>query len=145
MVRNFKITLNWNGPGGDPSSVPDKALIYMVLSAKLNEKGEYMTGTYKVLDMGQTGEGETRLSDHDRKDCWEEKTPNSHTLGYKYALMPSKEYDKTDRLIVECCLRANTNPACGTECNKGYNRDDIVSIINTGNYKPLKSSYLCKK
>lgn len=57
--------------------------------------------------------------------------------------MPSARHDITDRLIVECCLRAHTNPPCGTECNEGYNREDQVKIANQGKHTPLENEYSC--
>lgn len=144
MVRDINITINWNYET-DPEKVPNKALIYMILSASKTADNKIDTDTYKILDIGQTGDAETRLTNHDRKPCWEKQKPKSHILVYKFALMPSKDYDKTDRLIVECCLRSHTKPACGEECNKGYNRDDTVKITNTGKKKPLNTTYSCKK
>jgi len=144
MNRNLSVTLEWKGPFTDESNIPNRALIYMVLSGRKNEKDEFITDLYKILDIGQTGEARTRIATHDREACWERNKAPNHTICYKYALMPSDRYDETDRRIVECCLRSNHKPPCGTECNEGYNRTDIVAIKNTGNRLPLEETYTCQ-
>lgn len=144
MTKKLNVSLDWSYTT-DVEDVPGNAMIYMILCGAKNDEGKIVTSTYKVLDIGQTGSGGTRLPDHDRKDCWEEKKLKDHILVYKYALMPSSEYDEEDRRIVECCLRSHTTPACGEECNNGYTRDDTVTIINTGDKSPLNTTYSCKK
>jgi len=144
MSRNIEVTLDWKGPYTSTRSIPDNAGIYMALSGKQDEKGKWPTNLYKLLDIGQAGGIKSRLDEHERRDCWERNKTTGHTIVYKYALMPTKEYDETDRRIVECCLRSNKTPPCGTECNEGYSRDDAVKINNEGLPKPLANSYTCK-
>jgi hypothetical protein len=144
VARNVIVTLEWKGPYQDPASVTGKAGIYMVIAGKLGSDGKWDTGTYKLLDIGQSGDAATRLADHDREDCWKCNKPADSTLLFKFAPMPSDKYDETDRRIVECCLRAHNRPVpCGTECNEGYNRTDSAAITNTGKYSPLQEKYTC--
>jgi hypothetical protein len=140
MPRNINVTLEWI-LRIKPDDVPNNAGIYMVVSKFETSKGT----TWKILDVGQSGESGPRLSSHDRKDCWDKKKLSISGLLYYFAPMSSYEYDVTDRRIVECCLRANTTPPCGEECNKGYNYEDTVKITNTGIFYPLSASYACSK
>ena len=140
MVRNVRVTLNW-GLYVNPEDVPMRAGIYMVIAGR--EGGSWLISSYKLLDIGQSGESGVRLSGHDREPCWNQEKPSGSTLLYKFAPMPSADYDETDRRIVECCLRAHTRPPCGTECNEGYNREDSVVITNTDKHEPLRVTYSC--
>ena len=144
MAKTIELTLDWKGPYTTTDLIPDNAGLYVILSGKQNEKGTWPTNLYKLLDIGQAGGIKTRLDDHDRADCWALKKTKDHTIVYKYALMPTKTFDQSDRLSVECCLRSKKTPPCGEECNKGYSRDDTVKITNEGNPAPLAKSYTCK-
>lgn len=144
MAKTIELTLEWEGPYTTTDLIPDNAGIYMILSGKPNKGGDYPPNLYKLLDIGQAGGIKTRLDDHNRTDCWESKKPKDHTIVFKYALMPTKTFDRSDRLSVECCIRSKTDPPCGEECNKGYSRDDTVKITNEGLPLPLAKSYACK-
>lgn len=143
MARTVNVTLEWKGPYTSASAVPNSAGIYMVLSGKQNEEGTWLFKYYKLLDIGQAGDLGTRLASHDREECWEEEKTPDHTIVFKYALMSSRDYDETDRRIVECCLRWRENPPCGEECNEGYTREDTVTIKNTERRRPLSETYTC--
>jgi len=142
MPRDVTVTLDW-GFYVNPEDVPSRAGIYMVIAGRQGETGSWLTSSYKLLDIGQSGESGVRLSGHDREPCWNREKSEGSTLLYKFAAMPSSDYDETDRRIVECCLRARTQPPCGTECNEGYNREDSIAITNTGKYAPLSETYSC--
>ena len=144
MARNVTVTLQWKGPYDDVADVTGRAGIYMIIAGKKTLDDKWDISTYKLLDIGQTGEAAERLASHDREKCWKRNKPIGSTVLAKFAAMPSKDYDETDRRIVECCLRASHRPLpCGTECNQGYNRVDSVNIKNTGRYKPLRERYTC--
>lgn len=144
MARNITVTLDWEGPFQDPADVTGKAGIYMVISGKMGLNEKWEPATYKLLDIGQSGDAATRLADHDREECWKDRKPKDSTLLFKFAPMSSAQYDETDRRIVECCLRASHRPLpCGTECNEGYNRTDSVKIKNKGRRSPLREDYAC--
>jgi hypothetical protein len=142
MPRNVMVTLNWDLYVA-PEDVPQQAGIYMVIAGRQDERGSWLTSSYKLLDIGQSGESGVRLSGHDREPCWNREKSEGSSLLYKFAPMSSEDYDETDRRIVECCLRAHTRPPCGTECNEGYNRQDSVVITNTGKPAPLRETYSC--
>ena len=143
MAKTIEVTLDWKGPFTTTESIPDNAGLYMVLSGKKNAEGTWPTNLYKLLDIGQTGGIKTRLDDHERADCWSSKKTKDHSIVYKYALMPSNTYDRSDRLRVECCLRSKKRPPCGEECNNGYSREDTVQITNQGKPAPLANTYTC--
>jgi hypothetical protein len=142
MVRNLTVELDWEFYI-NPNEVPNRAGIYMILAGQLNSENQGLTNTYELLDIGQTGDGELRLSGHDREPCWIRKKPSNKIILYKFSSMPSSKYDETDRRIVECCLRSNTQPPCGMECNQGYSRQDTVNITNVGKFLPLEETYSC--
>jgi hypothetical protein len=146
MARNVAVSLEWKGPFQDAANVTGKAGIYMVIAGKETADGkQWDTSTYKLLDIGQSGDAATRLADHDREECWKRNKPADSTLLFKFAPMPSDQYDETDRRIVECSLRASHRPLpCGTECNEGYNRMDSVRITNKGQCRPLRDNYACR-
>jgi len=144
MPREFKVILNWDGPWEDPNAVPSRAGIYMVIAGSKTSDGNWGVPSYELLDIGQSGDTGVRLDTHSRKDCWNDKKSLNKTILFKFAAMPSEDYNEMDRRIVECCLRAHTWPPCGTECNEGYNREDFVTITNQGRYSPLKEEYSCR-
>jgi len=145
MARIISATLVWDGPYEQATGVIGKAGIYMVIAGWKGSDGNYNPSTYILLDIGQSGEAADRLASHDREDCWERNKPTGSTLLFKFAAMPSSQFDETDRRIVECCLRFHNRPLpCGTECNQAYDRPDSVSIANKGQLKPLSESYTCR-
>ena len=142
MARNIKVNLDWD-LYVNPEDVPRRAGIYMVIAGLRTSNGKWDISSYELLDIGQSGETGVRLDTHERRNCWYEKKSSNKTILFKFAPMPSENYDETDRRIVECCLRAHTSPLCGTECNEGYNRDDSVVITNRGKPAPLSETYSC--
>ncbi len=143
MAERAPISLDW---------LPRKSLqkaksefggpgIYMVLSAVAEAK--IGPKTYLVLDIGQTEEAGKRLEDHPRQNCWKDKAPEGTTIFVKFAQMSESSYDEEDRRDVECCLRAQKPPECGKECNKGYGRENPVTVKNEGKRLPLDRQYSC--
>lgn len=116
----------------------------MVIAGSKTSNGNWSIPSYELLDIGQSGKSGVRLDTHNRKDCWDNKKSSNKTILFKFAAMPSKDYDETDRRIAECCLRAHSKPPCGTECNKGYDREDFVTLTNKGKYTPLKKEHSCE-
>ena len=143
MPRKLNVTLVWKGVYNNPAGVPNNAGVYMVIAGSKASDGKWDTSSYKLLDIGQSGEAGPRLDTHNRKDCWINNKPPNKTIIYKFARMSSENFDETARRIVECCLRAHTRPPCGTECNEGYERDDVVTILNKGIQTPLEGKYVC--
>jgi hypothetical protein len=143
MPKNLRVTLEWEFYGSNPDGVPSRAGLYMILAGKLDAQGSGLPDSYVLLDIGQSGDGGVRLRGHDREPCWNQKKPADAVVLYKFAAMPSSNYDEADRRIVECCLRSHTRPPCGTECNQGYEHPDSIAITNTGKRLPLGETYCC--
>jgi len=149
-IRNLNVELSWN-VYSSPDRFPHKAGIYMVLGCDQTGSNNNDHSSCAILDIGQTGDVDERFDYHERRSCWESEARNTNacTLVYKFAEMPSmandkNQYEKSDRMITECCLRFHAGPLpCGEECNEAYVKDDIVSIRNTGNRQPLKEHYPC--
>jgi len=141
----LEVTLKWNGPYENPADVAGRAGIYMVIAGQKGSDGRWDPTTYRLLDIGQSGDAADRLGSHDREACWKRNKPQNSTLLYKFAAMRSADYDESDRRVVECCLRAHHRPLpCGSECNQGYNQATSVSITNTGARAPLREGYSCR-
>ena len=81
------------------------AAIYVILCVSQG-------GSWKVLDVGQSGELGERIDNHPRKDCWIENCLTKNVWVCVYA-MPSNQYSKEDRLKLEATLRQQYNPPCG--------------------------------
>ena len=83
----------------------DRAAIYVILCVAKD-------GTWRVLDVGQSGQVGTRIDNHDRQDCWRHNCPSNNIWVCIYP-MPTDQYTETDRLKVERKLRLKFNPPCG--------------------------------
>jgi len=81
----------------------DKAAIYVIICVAQN-------GSWKTLDVGQSGKLGSRIDSHDRKDSWLKRCQNIWVCVYQ---MPSNKYTKEERLRVEKILRQKLSPACG--------------------------------
>lgn len=60
------------------------------------------------LDIGETDQLETRISEHERRPCWQR---NAGTLPVYVAVHP--EANQQTRLLVESYLRSQLKPTCG--------------------------------
>jgi hypothetical protein len=70
MPRNINVTLAWDGPYEEATSMVGRAGVYMVIAGKKGSNDKYDPSTYKLLDIGQSREVADRLASHDREDCW---------------------------------------------------------------------------
>jgi len=90
---------NFEGAFTSPSNLRNVAGVY-VIWCKIGD-------SWKVLDVGESGEVRERVVNHDRADCWEEHC--SGTIYYAAAYID----DENVRLILESKIRQETNPPCG--------------------------------
>lgn len=90
---------NFDGPFRDPASLRDQSGVYAVLAG---------TGanSWKVVDIGESAQVQTRVSNHDRADCWQ----RNRGTGLTYAACYCNE---RDRMRIEQELRSHYNPPCG--------------------------------
>ena len=83
----------------------DVAVVYVIICV-----GD--GGKWNVIDVGQSGEAGTRLGNHPRRECWEEKCPNGNIWVCVHP-MPSKQFTKQDRLDLERSIRGKRFNLCG--------------------------------
>lgn len=89
---------SFEGPYEIGDEMLDRAAVYVILDVRNN-----------VIDVGQSGETRTRLSNHERKSCW-----NRHEgkwFGVRWML--SDRYSREDRERLEHEIRSRENPPCG--------------------------------
>ena len=68
----------------------DVAAIYVILCVDKDR-------SWKVLDVGQSGELGDRMDSHDRRMCWEQHCPGK-SIWVCVHPMPTKQFTKVDRL-----------------------------------------------
>lgn len=83
----------------------DVAAVYVILCVAA-------TGSWTVLDLGQTGRLGSRIDEHEREECWHRNCPSGNIWVCVYR-MPSDRYSEADRVRVETELREKYNPPCG--------------------------------
>jgi hypothetical protein len=82
------------------------AAIYVILCVKPDK-------SWKVLDVGQTGELGSRIDSHDRRECWVKNCETKNIWVCVYH-MPSGTYSPEDRRALEAALRRQYSPVpCG--------------------------------
>lgn len=80
-----------------------------------NEQGVYAildkqpSGTWTVIDVGESEDVKDRVENHDRKDCWERNRQG--TLGV--AVLYTRGWTSSQRRILEERIREAFSPACG--------------------------------
>jgi hypothetical protein len=88
----------FEGPYEIGKKIVDRASVYVILDVSNN-----------VVDVGQSGETGTRLSNHDRKPCWDRYGGKWFAVKW----MPSENYSREDREELEHKIRNFYNPPCG--------------------------------
>lgn len=89
---------NFNGPFSKTGPIKNSSGVYVILDC-------HNTTNY-VVDVGESGSLQSRLDNHDRKNCWEK-----HCTGQiKAAVLYVNEYN---RMRIEKELRASYRPTCG--------------------------------
>lgn len=97
-IRNYQ----FDGPFGTVESLRNSSGVYAILT-----KGPYDSSSYTVIDIGESGDLRTRISGHDRKDCW---TKNKLGAGIFVA---AYYCNQADRCRIETELRFAYSPVCG--------------------------------
>lgn len=85
----------------------DKAAIYAILC-----NGNSFS-QYKILYIGESGEVGTRLSTHNKKECWKNNCRGN--LYVSVLSLPSSSYSKQQRLDIETSLIRDKNPVCNKQ------------------------------
>ena len=81
----------------------DVAAVYVVICVASG-------GSWKALDVGQSGSVGSRIDAHDRKDCWRRNCPSGNIWVCVHR-MPSSSTQQREEL--ERSLRRSLNPPCG--------------------------------
>ncbi|MCC6180617.1 MAG: hypothetical protein IT237_02155 [Bacteroidia bacterium] len=83
----------------------DVAAIYVIICVS-------ESGSWKVIDVGQSGQLGTRIDDHPRMDCWKNNCPSGNIWVCIYKT-PTADMTKDQRLALEKELRDFYKPNCG--------------------------------
>jgi hypothetical protein len=83
----------------------DVAAVYVILCVAGDR-------SWKVLDVGQSGELGSRIDQHDRRDCWIRNCPGGNIWVCAYP-MATARFSKHDRERFENGLRVQYQPICG--------------------------------
>jgi len=89
---------SFDGPFSDPASLKDQSGVYVIHDCR--------QGKYYVIDVGETKEVQSRVSNHKRSSCWNEKSSGTLTYSGLYV-------NETERMKIEKQLREQYDPACG--------------------------------
>ena len=88
----------------DEATFNDTTAVYVIIS--LSQDGK--TGNY--LDVGQSEDVVSRVSEYTRNKCWLENDPNKNIWVCVHR-MPSDQFSKDDRLRLEKYLREAKRPS----------------------------------
>ncbi len=83
----------------------DRAAVYAILCFNGN--------SYNVIYIGETGQAGTRLSNHERSDCWSKNCNSSLYVAILWT--PSSQYTADDRRKIEKELRDQYNAPCNRQ------------------------------
>lgn len=84
MPRNLNVVLDWDGPWQNADSAPKRAGIYLVVAGSETSDGKWSIPSYKLLDIGQSGETGVRLDTHDRRECWNNEKSTDKIILFKF-------------------------------------------------------------
>lgn len=91
----------WDGAFTDPARLEARSGVYGVWSRNGND--------WKLLDIGESSDVQTRVRNHDRADQW-----NQHATGpLYYAATYTAQLHQAARMTIEQALRAAYRPPCG--------------------------------
>jgi len=91
---------SFEGPYEIGKELVNRAAVYVILDSGSG-----------VVDVGQSGETGTRLSNHERKPCWDRN--NGKWFAVRW--MPSDQSSREDREEFESKIRESEDPPCGKQ------------------------------
>jgi hypothetical protein len=80
------------------------AAVYVII-------GVAQSGSWTVLDVGQSGELGERIEGHPREGCWRQNWPNGNIWVCVYPT-PGSSFTKEQRAKIEGLLREQLKPLC---------------------------------
>ncbi len=104
MATNTTINIQgyqFEGPYTNVDSLQDRSGIYTILDQRTD--GRY------VIDVGESSEVRTRITNHDRKECWRSKSIGTIEVAVLYTPGVQQE----GRKQIEQQLRDKYQPSCG--------------------------------
>lgn len=100
--------VDFEGPYSiDTTEIPaNRAAVYVIICE--------LSGEYRTMDVGESGEVGVRIADHERRPCWQENCTGSLSVYLRY--MPSSAgYTSADRRELERKIRDKYSPPCGKQ------------------------------
>ena len=89
---------SFDGPFTKISELKDQSGVYAILDKNGDD--------YSTLDLGESGEIQTRIENHDRQDCWNENKKGTITVWTHYV-------GETEREQIEQIIRGKYKFPCG--------------------------------
>jgi len=93
--------IQFEGPYTDLNKLEDRSGVYAILDKRAD--------TTILLDAGESSEVKTRLSNHERKPCWNTNSHGTIAVAVKY----TPNLQQAGRKEVEQKIRNKYNPSCG--------------------------------
>ena len=91
----------WEGAFSDPLKLQDRSGVYVIWCKNKDQ--------WNVLDVGESANVQTRVTNHDRSDCWSEQC--SGKIFYSAHYTPNAQH--SGRRDIEQKLRSLLNTPCG--------------------------------
>ena len=126
----------WREP--NKGSVPSKSGIYCVYSAEYDETKKVVS-LKKLIYIGESGDVNTRLANHEKLDEWKKHLKINEVLCYSFGAVPS-----TNRVRCEAALIFKHEPPVNTEYSEAFPHDK-TSISLTGKTALLKTSFVVQR
>ena len=99
FIDYLKSVFNHSQIFTNTAGIPEISGVYVVYTKDGN-------GNTVILDVGESGNINERISNHDRESCWQTHMIN----GIYYKIIPC---DEELRKVLESTLRGILNPTCG--------------------------------
>ena len=93
------INYTFDGPFSSVNDLKNQSGVYVIL-------GNHGSGNWKVVDVGESSDVKTRVSNHDRADCWKQQGYSNLTVAALYT-------NEARRMEIESQLRRHFKPPCG--------------------------------
>lgn len=91
---------NFDGPFANADSLRKQSGVYAILGRSSDQE------RWNVVDIGEAGDMQERVSNHDRSNCWSKQ-------GYRTLAVAALYVPERDRMLIEKNLRAAYRPPCG--------------------------------
>ncbi len=91
---------NFEGPFVDANNLRKQSGVYTILGRSSEQE------RWNVVDIGEAGDVQERVSNHDRSNCWAKQ-------GYRVLAAAAVYVPERDRMRIEKDLRAAYRPPCG--------------------------------